>query len=90
MTTKHSNIISQINGNGIINVEKVITKPVFVNKRKAAELFGVSKSTIYKWCTEAEESKEWPSLFIRPSATVTLIHVDTMTEFLKSKNKSFL
>jgi len=76
--------------NSIMKPQQVLTRPVFVNKTVAAEMFGVSKSTIYKWCQEAEDSKEWQHMAIRPSATVTLIHVETMEEFLRSKNKDFL
>jgi len=76
--------------NTIMSEEHIVTRPVYVNKASAAKLFGVSKSTIYNWCTEAEQSKEWDSLFVRPSSTITLIHVETMVRFLKSKNKSFL
>jgi len=76
--------------NSIIREDQILSRPVYVNKTTAAEMFGVSKSTIYNWCQEAEESKEWSSLSVRPSSTVTLIHVETMEEFLKSKNKSFL
>lgn len=77
-------------GNTVMKPEHVITKPIFVNKTVAAEMFGVSKSTIYKWTEEAENDARWNTLSIRPSATVTLIHVATMEEFLRSKNKSFL
>lgn len=76
--------------NTIMKLEQLITKPIFVNKTVAAEMFGVSKSTIYKWTDEAENDAKWKNLSIRPSATVTLIHVETMEEFLRSKNKSFL
>ena len=76
--------------NTVMKPEHVITKPIFVNKTVAAEMFGVSKSTIYKWTEEAENDAKWNALSIRPSATVTLIHVATMEEFLRSKNKSFL
>lgn len=78
------------NNNTVMKEKQILSKPVYVNKTAAAEMFGVSKSTIYNWCQEAEKSKEWSSLSIRPSSTVTLIHVETMEEFLKSKNKSFL
>lgn len=76
--------------NSVMKPEQVTTRPVFVNKKIAAEMFGVSKSTIYKWTEEAEGNPKWKNLSIRPSATVTLIHVETMEEFLRSKNKSFL
>lgn len=76
--------------NTVMKDEQVITKPVYVNKTTAARMFGTSKSTIYRWIDEAEQSGEWEGLSIRPSATVTLIHVETMEEFLKSKDKSFL
>lgn len=76
--------------NTVMKKNQVLSRPVYVNKTTASEMFGVSKSTIYNWCQEAEESKEWSSLSVRPSSTVTLIHVETMEEFLKSKNKSFL
>lgn len=76
--------------NTVMKPEHIITKPVFVNKTIAAEMFGVSKSTIYKWTEEAEKDAKWKNLSIRPSATVTLIHVETMEEFLRSKDKSFL
>ena len=76
--------------NSIMKPQQVLTRPVFVNKTVAAEMFGVSKSTIYKWTEEAENDAKWNALSIRPSATVTLIHVATMEEFLRSKNKSFL
>ena len=71
--------------NTVMKKNQVLSRPVYVNKTIASEMFGVSN-----WCQEAEESKEWSSLSVRPSSTVTLIHVETMEEFLKSKNKSFL
>lgn len=77
-------------GNSILKAREVNARPIFVNKTVAGEMFGVSKSTIYKWCQEAEDSKEWRHMSIRPSATVTLIHVETMEKFLRSKNKDFL
>lgn len=76
--------------NTVMKPEHIITKPVFINKTAAAELFGVSKSTIYRWMQEVESDPKWKNLSIRPSATVTLIHVETMEEFLRSKDKSFL
>lgn len=76
--------------NTVLKSGHIVTKPIYVSKAVASDMFGVSKSTIYKWCQEAEEIEEWRDLSIRPSATVTLIHVETMERFLKSKNKSFL
>lgn len=76
--------------NTVMKPEHIIAKPVFINKTAAAELFGVSKSTIYRWMQEVESDPKWKNLSIRPSATVTLIHVETMEEFLRSKDKSFL
>lgn len=76
--------------NTVMKAEQVNTRPVFINKTAAAELFGVSKSTIYRWMQEVESDPKWKNLSIRPSATVTLIHVETMEEFLRSKDKSFL
>lgn len=76
--------------NSLLKPEGVSTRPIYVSKKVAAEMFSVSKSTIYKWLQEAEDSGEWPTLSIRPSATITLIHLETMESFIKSKNKSFL
>lgn len=90
MKETKSSIETPTLSNSVIRKDQILSRPVYVNKTAAAEMFGVSKSTIYNWCQEAEESKEWSSLSVRPSSTVTLIHVETMEEFLKSKNKSFL
>lgn len=90
MAKVHKFIEEPTHGNTVMNTDQIVTAPLFINKTAAAEMFGISKSTVYKWLTEAEESGEWPGLSIRPSATITLIHVATMEEFLKSKNKSFL
>jgi len=76
--------------NTVMKSEQISTKPIYVNKSQAAELFGVSRSTIYQWCKNGAESGEWPGLSIRPSATVTLIHLETMEAYIKSLNKSFL
>lgn len=76
--------------NSIMKSEQINTRPVFVNKQTAAEMTGVSKSTIYKWLNEAEESGEWPGLSIRPSFTITLVHLATLEQFIRSKDKEFL
>lgn len=76
--------------NTVMKPEQISTKPIYVNKSQAAELFGVSRSTIYQWSRNAEESGEWPGLSIRPSSTITLLHLETLERFIKSKNKSFL
>ncbi|MHC0551395.1 helix-turn-helix transcriptional regulator [Salinicoccus sp. CNSTN-B1] len=76
--------------NTVTKPEQVTTKPIYVSKKVAAEMFSVSKSTIYKWLAEAEKSGEWPTLSVRPSATITLIHLDTLEKFIVSKNKRFL
>ncbi|KKK34707.1 hypothetical protein WN59_06660 [Salinicoccus sediminis] len=76
--------------NSLLKPEAVSTRPVYVSKKVAAEMFSVSKSTIYQWCKTAEESGEWPGLSIRPSSSITLLHLDTLEKFIISKNKSFL
>lgn len=69
---------------------QINTRPVFVNKVKASEMFGVGKTTLYRWTLEAEKIGEFKTLSVRPSPTVTLIHVDTMEKFIRYKNKHFL
>lgn len=76
--------------NTVMKEEQINVKPIYVNKMQAAKMVGISKSTLYRWITEAEESGEWTGLSIRPSATVTLIHLSTLEAFLKFKDKSFL
>lgn len=76
--------------NSLLKPEAVSTRPVYVSKKVAAEMFSVSKSTIFQWCKNAEESGEWPGVSIRPSSTITLLHLDTFEKYVISKNKSFL
>ena len=63
-----SKIIQPSLDNTILKSKHIVTKPIYVSKAVASDMFGVSKSTIYKWCQEAEESEEWRDLSIRPSA----------------------
>lgn len=76
--------------NTIMKPEQVTTHPIYVNKATAAKICSVSKSTIYSWLKDAEESGDWPNLSIRPSATITLIHLKTLKQYLISRNRNFL
>lgn len=76
--------------NTVMKETQINTRPVFVNKTKACEMFGVGKTTLYRWTNEAEKLDEFKGLSVRPSPTVTLIHVETMEKFIRFKNKHFL
>lgn len=90
MAKVHKIIEEPTHGNTVMKSDQVITRPIFVNKATAAEMIGCSKSTIYKWLSIAEDSGEWPGLSIRPSSTITLIHLESLEKFVRSLDKNFL
>lgn len=51
------------------------------------KLFNISKATCYRFLKEAEEIPEFRGrICVDVSATMTLVHIETFVEFLRSKH----
>ncbi|WP_232782105.1 helix-turn-helix domain-containing protein [Macrococcoides caseolyticum] len=55
------------------------------------KLFDVSKPTCYRFLKEAEQMDEFKNdICIDISSNLTLVHIETFKEFLKTKHKKYL
>lgn len=67
------------------------TKMLYCKVPTLAELFNVSKPTCYRFLKEAEQMDEFKgNICIDISSNLTLVHIETFINFLKTKHKKYL
>ncbi|WP_414050677.1 helix-turn-helix domain-containing protein [Macrococcus animalis] len=78
--------------NTVLKDEQVApVKMIYCKISTLPKLFNVSKATCYRFIKEAEEMPEFKGrICVDVSATMTLVHIDTFVEFLRSKHKKYL
>ncbi|WP_144781783.1 helix-turn-helix domain-containing protein [Macrococcoides caseolyticum] len=78
--------------NTVLNDDQVApVKMIYCKISTLPKLFNVSKATCYRFIKEAEEMQEFKGrICVDVSATMTLVHIETFIEFLRSKHKKYL
>lgn len=76
----------------VLNDDQVApVKMIYCKISTLPKLFNVSKATCYRFIKEAEEIPEFKGrICVDVSATMTLVHIETFIEFLRSKHKKYL
>lgn len=82
MPTKQNTVLEKIQIQDI--------KPRFAKVSTLTKMYDVSKSSIYRWLNEAEQSGEWPKLFVEVSSTLSLVNLEEFERLLYSKHKKQL
>lgn len=78
--------------NSVLKDEQVApVKMIYAKVSTLAKMFNISRNTVYRFLVEAEEMEEFKGRICTDvSATLTLVHIDTFSEFLRSKHKKYL
>lgn len=78
--------------NSVLREEQVApVKMIYCKISTLPKLFNISKATAYRFLKEAEEMEEFRGRICTDvSATLTLVHIDTFSEFLRNKHKKYL
>ncbi|WP_232237459.1 hypothetical protein [Macrococcoides caseolyticum] len=67
------------------------TEMIYCKVSTLPNLFDVSKPTCYRFLKEAENMEEFKGrICVDVSSTLTLVHIETFIEFLKTKHKKYL
>ncbi|STY75533.1 Uncharacterised protein [Macrococcoides caseolyticum] len=76
----------------VILIDQVLyPKMIYCKVPTLAELFNISKPTCYRFIKEAEQIDEFKdNICIDISSNLTLVHIETFIEFLKTKHKKYL
>ncbi|GGA98734.1 helix-turn-helix domain-containing protein [Macrococcus hajekii] len=65
-------------------------EPRFAKVATLAKIYNVSKTTVYRWLKEAEQSQEWPKLFIEVTSSLTLVNLEEFERYLYTKHRKYL
>lgn len=78
--------------NTVMSDEQVApVKMIYCKVSTLPKLFNISKATSYRFIKEAETLPEYQNrICVDVSATMTLVHIETFVEFLRSKHKKYL
>lgn len=78
--------------NTVMSDEQVApVKLIYCKISTLPKLFNISKATCYRFLKEAEALPQYQNrICIDVSATMTLVHIETFVEFLKTKHKKYL
>lgn len=81
------------NDNKLIHQVTQVEQPkmLYCKVSTLPKLFDVSKPTCYRFLKEAEQMEEFKNdICIDISSNLTLVHIETFKEFLKTKHKKYL
>ncbi|WP_414047377.1 helix-turn-helix domain-containing protein [Macrococcus equi] len=78
--------------NSVLSDDQVApVKMIYCKVSTLPKLFNISKATCYRFINEASSQDEFKDrICVDVSATLTLVHIETFEEFLKTKHKRYL
>lgn len=78
--------------NSILSDDQVApVKMIYCKVSTLPKLFNISKATCYRFLKEADTLDEFKDrICVDVSTTMTLVHIETFEEFLKTKHKKYL
>ncbi|WP_414053753.1 helix-turn-helix domain-containing protein [Macrococcus equi] len=75
----------------LLDRDVIVTQPLFAQRKQLAQLFGISKTSVYRIVKEWEQDdKGVKDMYVELSPTLRLISIEAFKQYLFKRNKDYL
>lgn len=82
--------MSENANNVVLNNSLIVTEPLYAQPHALGKIFGLSRTTVWRFITEMESCAEYKNASISLNNRLKLIKIKDFEKFLQSQHKQWL